>query len=241
MSVKLRFKFPLSLLTQEADTILTAAEAHGAQINARLPAGFITDQRTLVTTVQDGATSPETGAAATGELTASQNEALRALNELVGQAKDSAKRAFKDHDVKLRSAFQVGINDPKDLASVLQRARIVRDSCALAENATALATKGWVGADTTALTAAIDALDNTDDTQESSKLQKSGATDTRNTAANELYEGLLTIQNAADIQWPERVTANVNVRAEFRLGEFPPKQERKKATPVPTPTPAPPS
>ena len=139
--------------------------------------------------------------------------------------------------MKLRNSFQVGINSPGDLASVLNRARIVLSSCQDAANATALAAKGWVGADTTALSDAIGALDTTDDTQEGAKTEKSVSTDARNTAANSLYEGLLTIQNAANNQWPERVSANAAVRAEFRLGLFPPRE--RKVTPAPAPTPSP--
>src|SRR5439155_9575168 len=130
---------------------------------------------------------------------------------------ESAKRAFAGQDVKLRNEFQVGIHSPGDLASVLGRARIVRDACSDG-NATALAAKGWIVADTAALEQAIEALDTTDDTQESAKVDKGGATGARNTAANTLHEGLLTIQNAANNQWPERNPANAAVRAKFRLG-----------------------
>ena len=53
-------------------------------------------------------------------------------------------------------------------------------------------------------------------------------------------EGLLTIQNAANNQWPERNSANAGIRAKFRLGLFPPRQERKKKETSPAP-PAPPA
>ena len=240
MPVKPNFNFALGLLSQEADYIIDAAEVHANDINARLPANFVEQQRTLLNTVRGADSSQKGKVANVGGLTASQNSALSVLNELVSQARDSAKRAFKGQDVKLRNEFQVGINSPGDLGSVLQRARIVRDSAANAENAAALTAKGWLGTDTTALSNAINALDSTDDSQETAKAEKAGSTDVRNNAANELYEGLLTIQNAADIQWPERVSANVTVRAQFRLGQFPPKQERKKQfIPVPTPSPTP--
>jgi hypothetical protein len=239
MPVKPKFNFGFGILTQEADYILDASEAHD-EINARLPANFVSQQRSRLDSVRGADSSQKGKIANVGGLTASQDSAWSVLNELVSQARDSAKRAFKGQDVKLRNEFQVGINSPGDLASVLQRARIVRDSAANAGNATALTAKGWLATDTTALSNAIDALDSTDDSQETAKVDKAGSTDARNSAGNELYEGLLTIQNAADIQWPERVSANVTVRAEFRLGQFPPKQERKKQfIPVPSPLPTP--
>jgi hypothetical protein len=237
MAVNLSFKFPLGLLAQEADYILDAAEAHD-EINARLPANFVSQQRTSLDVVRGADSSQKGKIANVGGLTASQDSACSVLNELVSQARDSAKRAFKGQDVKLRNEFQVGINGPGDLGSVLQRARIVRDSAINAGNAAALAAKGWLATDTTALSNAIDALDSTDDSQETAKVDKASSTDARNNAANELYEGLLTIQNAADIQWPARVSANVTVRAQFRLGQFPPKHERKKQS-VPAPSPVP--
>ncbi len=235
MSVKVTFKFALGLLTQEADYILDAADAH-SEINGRLPAEFVTQQRALLGTVRGTASTQKSKTANVGGYTVGQNEALTTLNDLVGRAKESAKRAFKGQDVKLRNEFQIGITTPSDLASVLQRARVVQASCVIAANATALTGKGWVAADTTALTSAIDALDTSDDTQETAKTERTGSTDARNTAANELYEGLLTIQNAANNQWPERVTSNSTVRAQFRLNQFPPRSERKKqTTTVPTP------
>jgi hypothetical protein len=224
MGVKRIFTFPIGLLSQEADYILDAAVKYAADIDPRLPANFVTDQRTLLDTLRTRDTGQKTSTATLGGHTISQNEALEIVNDLVARAKESAKRAFKGEEVKLRNEFQVGINAPKDMASLLQRARIVRDSCANAGNTGPLAAKGWLAADTTALTDAIDALDTADDTQEVAKGSRLAATNDRNGTANDLYEGLLTIQNAANIEWPERVETNTGVRAEFRFGFFPPRR-----------------
>ena len=240
MPVKLTFKFPTATLTQEADYILDASEEHAAEINPRLEDGLVASLRTLLGKLSGDTSGQKSKVADVANLTGAQNAALDDLNDLVSRAKDSAKRAFAGEDVRLRNEFQVGINSPGDLASILSRARIVRDSCAKDTNAPLLAKKGWIAADTTALTTAIDGLDTKDDTQEGSKVDKKAATDARNTAANDLYEGLLTIQNAANNQWPERNPANSVVRAKFRLNLFPPKQQGKKQTTAPTP-PAPPA
>jgi hypothetical protein len=236
MPVKSKFHFPVATLTQEGDYIVDAAEAHAADISGRLPENFVANQRALLEAVRGNTNTQKSKTANVGGYTVGQNDALTTLNDLVSRAKESAKRAFKGQDVKLRNEFQVGINSPGDLASVLQRARIVRDSATIAGNATALTGKGWLATDTTALTSAINALDQADDTQETAKTERTGSTDARNTAANELYEGLLTIQNAANNQWPERVTSNATVRAQFRLNQFPPRSERKKQQQTTTPT-----
>ena len=69
----------------------------------------------------------------------------------------------------------------------------------------------------------------------------SGAKDTtaqKDTDAATLYENILTIQNAADLEWPATDPANAGVRDELLLGIFPP-DHGGNHTPPPTPTPAP--
>jgi hypothetical protein len=61
--------------------------------------------------------------AVTGDLTQQQDDAIAEMLDLFGKLKDSAKKAFKGQDVKLREEFQVGINSPSDLASILDRAK----------------------------------------------------------------------------------------------------------------------
>jgi hypothetical protein len=52
-----------------------------------------------------------------------------------------------------------------------------------------------------------------------------------------LYEHILTIQNAADLEFPATDPANAPERAEFKLGIFPPDHHVPPATPTPTPAP----
>jgi hypothetical protein len=61
------------------------------------------------------------------------------------------------------------------------------------------------------------------------------STTTKNADATALYEKLLAIQNAADLQWPAADPANAGVRDEFRLNTFPPASSSGNAT---TPPPA---
>ena len=66
------------------------------------------------------------------------------------------------------------------------------------------------------------------------KTVKLGTTASRDENANELYERLLTIQNAARLEFPDTV-ANTAVRAAFRLGLFPPRGEEEEELPLPGP------
>jgi hypothetical protein len=50
---------------------------------------------------------------------------------------------------------------------------------------------------------------------------ESGQTAFLNSEANDLYDRVLDIQNAADLEWPADDPANVAVRAKFLLGVFP--------------------
>lgn len=242
MPEKLNFNFPISLLVQETDLILNAATKYTAQIGARLPENHVATTRTLATQVSQLDAQQKSDRGDLGGLTAEQDAKLAALQEKLNGARATAKQAFKGQDVKLREEFQVGINKPGDLASVVQRARIVLAGMQKAGHTAPLQAKGWLAADTTALEAAIDALDAADETQEGAKGKPVASTGDRNAKANALYDALVTVQNAANLQWPESGAANGVIRGEFRLGKFPPrsgggrKPEPAPTTPTPTPT-----
>jgi hypothetical protein len=67
---------------------------------------------------------------------------------------------------------------------------------------------------------------------------ESKVTTTKNADAADLYERLLTIQNAADLQWPVSNPANVGIRDQFRLNTFPPASTTTTPAAPPTPPPA---
>jgi hypothetical protein len=60
-----------------------------------------------------------------------------------------------------------------------------------------------------------------------------GTITTKNTDGATLYENVLTIQNAADLEWPAPDPANAVVRGEFLLGIFPPDHGGNHAPPAP--------
>lgn len=237
MSTPLKFKFPIATLIQEGDYVLNAAEAHAADLAARLPADYVTQMRGKYTTLGGKVSGQKTAKSNVGDLTKEQNDALDVLRELMGGARESAKLAFPGQDVKLKNEFQIGNHTDQSLGGILQRANIIHDSCALTANAPALAAKGWIADDTTELADAIAALDTKDDTQETAKGTGTGATGDRNGVANDLYDGLLAIQNAANNKWKASKPANATIRGEFRLGIFPPNPPVKKKTPAPAPPP----
>jgi hypothetical protein len=47
------------------------------------------------------------------------------------------------------------------------------------------------------------------------------------------YENILTIQDAADLEWPATDPANAGVRGEFLIGIFPPDHGGNHAPPTP--------
>src|SRR5205823_5902132 len=143
-------------------------------------------------------------AAQTGGLTQQQNDSIARMLELFGNVKDTAKRAFAGQDVKLRQEFQIGVNDPNDLGSILGRAKIVLASAKTAANASALKDKGWIADDTTEFEAVIKQVGDIDKSQQDSQSVAITGTDDRNTAANSLYDDLLTIQNAANIEFSSK-------------------------------------
>jgi hypothetical protein len=152
-------------------------------------------------------------------------------------AKETAKLAFKGQAVKLTEQFFVGVNQPNDLQSQLTRGRTTLASIKLAANADAIAGQGWTADETTALDTAITSIEGDKTLLENAKGASLGSTGVRNASAESLYAALQTVQNAANIQWPESDPANAEVCADFRFGKFPPKHSAA-ATPEPTPAPA---
>src|SRR5947209_4144733 len=112
MPVKRKFHFPMSTLLYEGDLIITATEAQPAFATKRLPANFATEARAKLGALGGKATAKAQQAGESGDLTQQQNDSIVHMLDLFGKAKDSAKRAFGGQDVKLREAFQVGVNDP---------------------------------------------------------------------------------------------------------------------------------
>lgn len=69
-------------------------------------------------------------------------------------------------------------------------------------------------------------------------MERCRRTTTKNTDAATLYENILTIQNAADLEWPATEPANAGVRGEFLLGIFPPDHDSNHTPPAPPAAPA---
>jgi hypothetical protein len=239
MPEDLNFNFPIATLLRDGDAITTAAETR-VEVHPRLPAGHVAATRALLTTVSSDDAAAKGKKGGVGTLTQEQDDKFRELNAWIARARKTAGLAFKGQDVKLHEEFQVGVNSPSDLGSVLQRARIIIAAIKVAGNDAALKAKGWIDADTAALEAVVTALASVDTTQETGKGGAKEATGVRNRNANELYVKLQTIQNAAGLQWPEDGAVNAGIRDEFRLNTFPPRGGSGKDKPVPTP-PAPPA
>lgn len=239
MSVKRNFSMPMSTLLYEGNLIMTAGEDEAAFATKRLNATLLADARALWTALGGKGGSAGADIASTHEMTLQEQAAYLDMLDLFGALKSAAKRAFRDDDVKLREQFKVGINAPKDLGSVLARAKAARDSAQLAGNVAPLKDKGgWVATDAAALDAAISSVEHFDMQQHGSATVGIADTDSRNTAANTLHDNLRTIQGAADLEWPEREPANRAQREKFRIGFFPPSRP-KGPPPVVPPSPPP--
>lgn len=247
MATVRKFKFALAILSLNGKAILDAAVKYAAQIGARLSPARVTELQGYLQSVTDGVAVQKGKSGDVGDLTAEQNRLLKEVNGHLAEARKFAKRAFPGQTVKLHEQFQVGEADTahkkRDLASIVERARIVLASCRNAANATALADKGWLAADSDALETAITALADTDETQETGKGERKGDTEAVTIAANNLYDGLLDIQVIAGKVFPVATPGNVAIRDEFKLGTFPPKdqggKDKKPNGPTP-PAPQPP-
>ena len=218
-----------------------AATAH-LEVATRQDPNQLADTATVHGKVKAQAVDQKQKRAQTGVLTKVQLDKIHVFQKETHDARESAKLAFKGQNVKLTEVFQVGVHKPHDLQSQLQRGRTILAGCQATENAPALASKGWTAADTAKLDAAIQAIESDKTLLENAKDASVGSTGQKNTLADDLYDRLLTIQNAANRQWPDTDPANAQTRADFRFGKFPPKDhgghhvEPTPTPPAPTPT-----
>jgi hypothetical protein len=236
MSKKTPVHFPLSIVVGEGKLILDAATAH-PELAPRFKPGFLTGANLLLATVKQQVTGQKQKRGNVGILSQAQLDEIHDFQHLVHAAKETAKLAFKGQDVLLSQEFYVGVNTPNDLQSQLARGRTVLDSLQLAANADAIAGQGWTADETTALTNIIASIEGDKTLLENAKGASVGSTGERNASADSLYAALKTVQNAANLQWPESDPANAEVRAEFRFATFPPKHSvaDEPVPPVPPP------
>jgi hypothetical protein len=234
-NTKTKFHFPLPILVGEGKLILDAATAH-PEVGGRLDKTYLADTATVLGNVKTQATDQKKKRGQTGVLSKAQLDKIHAFQLLIHNAKETAKLAFKGQTVMLRASFQVGVHKPHDLQSQLQRGRTVLASMQAAENTAALTSKGWTADETTALDTAITGLESDKTLLEAAKDASVGSTGQKNAQADDLYDRLLTVQNAANLQWPDGDPANAQTRADFRIGKFPPKDHGgHHVEPMPTP------
>src|ERR1039458_7703640 len=129
--------FPIAILTHNGKLITDAAVANAA-VAARSPD----------TKVNKDVAGQKIAHGELGNLTPVQHTNLDTLQYWMQQARETAKLAFPGQSVKLHQEFQVGINSPHDLDSILSRADIILASVQNAANLPTLKLKGWTDAET---------------------------------------------------------------------------------------------
>jgi hypothetical protein len=232
--------FPIAILVHNGQLILAAAGDH-PEVAARLPDGYIPGANALLTKVTADVSGQKAKKGDLGTLTKAQRAALNVLQRWMNKARKTARLAFPGQTVKLHQGFQVGVNGPHDLGSFLGRADIILASVQNEDNLPALQLKGWTDAETQAFVAARKSFGAGDETKEKAKGGGKESTTLKNTDAADLYDALLTVQNAADLQFPEDVPANTGVRDEFQLNTFPPAGGSSSDTPPTPPAPTTPA
>jgi hypothetical protein len=225
---------PVPIITHNGALIIAAAKNH-AEIATRLTAPYIAAADTLCQKVSGDVTGQKTAKGELGNLTIAQQQNLNTLHSCLAQSAKTAKLAFPGQTVKLHQEFQIGAHEANDLGSYLGRVDIVLGSVKNAANLAALKLKGWTDAETTAFQTARDAFGPAEQYRVKSISGAKDTTTQKNTDAATLYENLLTIQNAADMEWPATDPANAGVRDEFQLGIFPPDHGGNHAPPTPPP------
>jgi len=221
------FGFSFGSLQRDAQRLLEALNDNtiGAPVMTRLPATFVADFTAQVALAAKLGTDKSGAIGNLATLTNAQSQALADYVRLAAVARRAARLAFPGQDTLLRSEFMVGIDDPQDLASVLDRARAFVAACQ--KYASDLAAHGWPEADNAELAAALAAVTSAGHDQGNASDAKLGTTAQRIEAANLLYKQCLAVQNGArKVYSPAQVAADASLvegRARFLLDEFPPR------------------
>ncbi len=224
---------PVAIIMHNGGLIIAAGKAH-PEIATRLTAPYLAAADTLCQKVTGDVTGQKTAKGELGKLTQAQTDNLNTLHQCMAQAAKTAKLAFPGQTVKLHQEFQTGPHDANDLGSYLGRVDIVLGSVDNAANLAALKLKGWTDAETTAFQTARNGFGPAEQYRVKSISGAKDTTTQKNADAATLYENILTIQNAADLQWPASDPANAGVRGKFLLGIFPP-DHGGNHTPTPNP------
>jgi hypothetical protein len=228
---------PVPVITYNGNLIVAAALKY-PKVAARLPAGYLTETTTALGKLPADTTGQKIAKGETGNLTLAQQANLTLLLHCMSQARKTARLAFSNQTVKLHAEFQTGEHDSHELGAVLGRADIILASVQTTANLPAMKLKGWTDAETQTFTTVRGTFPASTTTQQSGQSDAKKATGVKATDAADAYEHILTIQNAADLEFPATDPANAPARAEFKLGIFPPDHHVPPATPTPTPTPA---
>jgi len=136
MSEQRKFKCTLEALLTVADAVCGAAERHG-ELGSRLPKDIVATTRGLAASVRKRKMAQDVAFTGIESLTQEQNAKLKVVEELLGQVRESAKKAFRGDQVKLRKQFYIGGERRYDLGSTIEEARSIQANCALDENQTA--------------------------------------------------------------------------------------------------------
>lgn len=224
-----KFRCKLSTLLHAADSFKEALEDadYAAAMAERLddptatpPFVFLTDFTATIAAVRTEVTHQSGKTGDLGTLSAEQKTALAEMERLTAGARRTARHTFPGEE-KLRSEFQVGIEEPNDLASILARAE--KTLAAVNKYAAELKKKGWLPRDATALQDALDVLTGAAGTQDEAMADRVQFTADLTRAANALYHDCLTIQNAARLEYPSTQPGTEAARLRFQLETFPPR------------------
>ncbi len=214
MSTNHHFHFPVAILVHNGQ-LITAAATSNPPVAARLPVGYLPATTAILTGVTTDIASQTNKKGELGNLTAAERQSVDLIQKWMNVARKTARLAFAGQTVKLHQEFQMGVSGPYDLASFLNRADIIIASVQNAANLAALKLRGWTDADTTAFVAARQGLGTVNVSQQTGKSGAKDSTTVKNSDAAGLYDRLLTIQNAADLQWPANDPANAGIRNQF--------------------------
>ncbi len=227
---------PVPVIVYNGNLIMAAAQKY-PKVIARLPDDYMTETATSLGKLPADVADQKDAKGETGNLTVAQQQNFDTLLYWMRQARKTAKLAFFGQTVKLHEEFLMGVQNDHGLPTVLGRADTILASVQKTDNLAALKLKGWTDADTQSFIAVRGTFPVSTVTQKSAQSEAKKKTIVKATDASDAYERVLTVQHAGDLEFPATDPANAPIRAEFRLGIFPPNPHSDTVTPPNPPTP----
>ena len=115
------FHGPVAILIHSGEVILGALNTHANDLKDRVSADSINAATTALNQLTANGAGQKNNQGSAGNSTQDEKAKLAEVQKQLSCVRPCARCAFKGKNVMLRDSFQIGVNKPNDVASVIAR------------------------------------------------------------------------------------------------------------------------